>query len=95
MLASKSVAGKLACVGNMNCNIDLMKRGSSAQLLFFLFLFLFFFFKFYSYKYTVAIFRPTRLDPFMDGCEPPCGCWELNSGPLEEPSVLLTEEPSL
>jgi hypothetical protein len=19
-----------------------------------------------------------------DGCEPPCGCWELNSGPLEE-----------
>ncbi|KRY65434.1 hypothetical protein T4D_8955 [Trichinella pseudospiralis] len=22
----------------------------------------------------------------MDGCEPPCGCWELNSGPLEEQS---------
>ena len=19
-----------------------------------------------------------------DGCQPPCGCWELNSGPLEE-----------
>jgi hypothetical protein len=31
----------------------------------------------------------------MDGCEPPCGCWELNSGPLEELSVLLTAEPSL
>ncbi|KAM7326927.1 hypothetical protein ACRRTK_013294 [Alexandromys fortis] len=30
-----------------------------------------------------------------DGCEPPCGCWELNSGPLEEQSVLLTSEPSL
>jgi hypothetical protein len=30
-----------------------------------------------------------------DGCEPPCGCWELNSGPLEEQSVLLTTEPSL
>ncbi|EDM00356.1 rCG35761, isoform CRA_a [Rattus norvegicus] len=30
-----------------------------------------------------------------DGCEPPCGCWELNSGPLEEQSVLLTAEPSL
>jgi len=27
--------------------------------------------------------------------EPPCGCWELNSGPLEEQSVLLTTEPSL
>ena len=25
-----------------------------------------------------------------DGCEPPCGLWELNSGPLEEQSVLLT-----
>jgi hypothetical protein len=32
---------------------------------------------------------------FTDGCEQPCGCWELNSGPLEEQSVLLTTEPSL
>jgi hypothetical protein len=30
----------------------------------------------------------------MDGCEPPCGCWDLNSRPLEEQSVLLTAEPS-
>lgn len=29
------------------------------------------------------------------GCEPPCGCWDLNSGLLEEQSVLLTTEPSL
>ena len=34
-------------------------------------------------------------DLITDGCEPPCGCWELNSGPLEEHSVLLTTEPSL
>jgi len=34
-------------------------------------------------------------DPITDGCEPPCSCWELNSGPLEEQSVLLTAEPSL
>ena len=34
-------------------------------------------------------------DPIRDGCEPPCGCWELNSGPLQEQSVLLTTEPSL
>ena len=27
-----------------------------------------------------------------DGCELPCGCWELNPGPLEK---LLTAEPSL
>jgi hypothetical protein len=34
-------------------------------------------------------------DLITDGCEPPCGCWELNSVPLEEHSVLLTAEPSL
>jgi hypothetical protein len=34
-------------------------------------------------------------DSIADGCQPPCGCWELNSGPLEEQSVLLTNEPSL
>jgi hypothetical protein len=34
-------------------------------------------------------------DPITDGCEPPCGCWALNSGTLEEQSVLLTAEPSL
>jgi hypothetical protein len=27
--------------------------------------------------------------------EPPCGCWALNSGPLEDQLVLLTIEPSL
>jgi hypothetical protein len=31
----------------------------------------------------------------VDGCAPQCGCWELNSGPLEEQPVLLTAEPSL
>jgi hypothetical protein len=31
----------------------------------------------------------------MGGCEPPCGCWDLNSGPLEGQSMLLTTEPSL
>ncbi|CAO2602305.1 hypothetical protein LEMLEM_LOCUS11148 [Lemmus lemmus] len=30
-----------------------------------------------------------------DGCEPPCGCWELNSGPLEKQPVLLTTESFL
>ena len=32
---------------------------------------------------------------FHYSCEPSCCCWELNSGPLEEQSVLLTAEPSL
>jgi hypothetical protein len=31
----------------------------------------------------------------MDGCEPPCGCWDLNLQPSEEQSALLTAEPSL
>jgi hypothetical protein len=31
----------------------------------------------------------------MDDCEPLCGCWDLNSEPSEEQSVLLTAEPSL
>jgi hypothetical protein len=33
-------------------------------------------------------------DLIIDGCEPSCGCWDLNSGPLEEQSVLLLAEPS-
>jgi hypothetical protein len=61
----------------------------------------FFFFKiylFYVCEYTVAVVRHSRRRhriPFTGGCEPPCGCWELNSGPLEEQSVLLITEPSL
>ena len=31
----------------------------------------------------------------IDGCEPPCNCWELNSRPLEGQPVLLTTEPTL
>ena len=34
-------------------------------------------------------------DPITDGCEPQCGCWELNSGPLEDQTMFLTSEPSL
>jgi hypothetical protein len=49
----------------------------------------------------VTVFRHSRrgqraLDLFADDSEPPCGYWELNSGPLEEQqSVLLTAESSL
>jgi hypothetical protein len=34
-------------------------------------------------------------DLITDGFEPPCVCWALNLGSLEEQSVLLTTEPSL
>jgi hypothetical protein len=51
---------------------------------------------FYVCEYTVAVFGQKRASgPITDGCEPPCGCWELNSGPLEEQSVLLTAGPFL
>jgi hypothetical protein len=46
--------------------------------------------------YTVAVFRhPGRGHQIFvtDSCEPPCGCWNLNSGPLKEQSALLTTEP--
>lgn len=47
------------------------------------------------YEYGVAVLRHTRRGHQMiqtDVCEPLCGCWELNSGSLEEQS---TTEPSL
>jgi hypothetical protein len=49
-------------------------------------------------EYTAAVLHTHQKrasDSITDGCEPPCSCWELNSGPLEEQSVLLTTEPSL
>ena len=52
----------------------------------------------YVYEYTITLLRHTRRGhqvPFTDGCEPPHGCWDLNSGSLEEQSVFLTSEPSV
>ena len=44
-------------------------------------------------KYTVVCLQTLEKrasDFVMDGCEPPCGCWDLNTGPLEEQSGTLT-----
>jgi hypothetical protein len=67
---------------------------------FFLYIVLSFLFKGFIYLFYICKCRHQThqkkvLDLITDGCEPPCGCWELNSGPLEEQSVLLTTEPSL
>jgi hypothetical protein len=35
------------------------------------------------YEYTVVCLQTLQnrvSDPITDGCEPPCGCWKLNSG---------------
>ena len=55
-------------------------------------------FIYYIYSVLLAcILAGQKREPDLitDGCEPPCGCWKLNSGPLEEQSVLLTSEPVL
>jgi hypothetical protein len=53
----------------------------------------------YTHTHTVDVYRHTRRGRtsalITNGCEPPCGCWDLNSGSLEEQSVLLTAELSL
>ena len=49
------------------------------------------------YTVALAVFRHTRrghLIPLLMVVESQCGCWGLNSGPLEKQSVLLTAEPS-
>jgi hypothetical protein len=65
----------------------------------FIYLFVYLFiYLFINYMYVhcscLQIFQKRASDLITDGCEPPCGCWDLNSGPSEEQSVLLTSEPS-
>jgi hypothetical protein len=61
-----------------------------------------YFFKIYLFIYYMKVHcsclqthQKKATDLITDVCEPPCGCWDLNSGPLEEHLVLLTAEPSL
>jgi hypothetical protein len=37
----------------------------------------------------IPVCQKRASDPIIDDCEPPCGFWELSSGPLEEQPVLL------
>jgi hypothetical protein len=49
-------------------------------------------FIYYVYNILIACIPACQKrvsDLIADGCEPPCGCWELNSGSLEEQPVLL------
>ena len=43
---------------------------------------------------SVRLSEPLELE-LLSGCEPPCGCRELNPRPLEEQPVLWTTESSL
>jgi hypothetical protein len=44
-------------------------------------------------QYVIFYSLKSHENLIIDGCEPPHGCWDLNSGPSEEQSVLLTAEP--
>jgi len=60
----------------------------------------FFFLRFIYYVYNILpacmpAGQKKALNLIIDGCEPPCGSWELNSGPLKEQTVLFTFEPPL
>jgi hypothetical protein len=68
-------------------------EGPVPQLVLFFFKDLFIYLFIYLFiicKYTVAVFRRTRrghqISLRVGGCEPPCGCWDLNFGPSEEQS---------
>jgi hypothetical protein len=50
---------------------------------------------YFIYVSTLSVSSDTPEAGITDGCEPPGGCWELNSGPQEKQSVLSTAEPSL
>jgi hypothetical protein len=53
---------------------------------------------YFMYMSTLFAWMPAwqkrASDPITDDCDPPRGCWELNSGPPEEQLVLLTTKPS-
>lgn len=48
---------------------------------------------FFFQRFIYLIYMKRASDPSLDGCELPCSCWELNSGPPEEQIVPLTTEP--
>jgi hypothetical protein len=56
----------------------------------------FFFFRFIYLLYVRTLYLSSDTPEegvryhYRDGCEPPCGCWDLNSGPSEEQSGALT-----
>jgi hypothetical protein len=78
----------------LTSNTNMTKNFLQGWTLFFFFLKIYLFiYLFIICKYTVAVFRQLQKrasDLIMGGCEPPCGCWDLNFGPSEEQSGALT-----
>jgi hypothetical protein len=55
-------------------------------ILFYFILFYFILFYIWVHCSDLQAHQKRASDPITDGCEPPCGCKDLNSGPLEEQS---------
>ena len=49
----------------------------------------------HAYMTEEGIRQKRASEALIDGCEPPCGCWELNLGPPEEQPMFLSTEQSL
>ena len=64
-----------------------------SRVLFFLSFYLLFY-VYWCFAYMYVCVKVSDIG-VMDSCELPCGCWELNLGPLEDQSMLLTTELSL
>jgi hypothetical protein len=76
-------------------NIDAQHFESYSFLKRFIYLFIYLFihsFIYFAYSILPAYMpagQKRTPDVIKDGYEPPCGCWELNSGPLEKPDSFL------
>lgn len=56
--------------------------------------FLFYLILFYMHWSFVCLYICVKVSDLGDSSEQPYGCWDLNPGPLEEQSTLITPEPS-
>ena len=59
------------------------------------YLFIYVFYVFESLFASMPAWQKRASDLIIDGCELPCDCWELKSGPLEKKPVFITTGPSL
>jgi hypothetical protein len=79
-----------------------MKAPIRGKLLFFIFIYLciYLFMYLFIYLFHVYVFAYMNVGQEEDcrslepTCEPSCGCWKLNPGPLQEEQMLLAADPS-
>ena len=80
-------------VGKTICRLKVLWL-ADVQVFFKIFIYLLIYYVYNFLSVCMPTGQKRAPDPITDGFEQPCGCWKLNSGPLEEQSMLLTSEPS-